>query len=146
MGVTESMATDVDEEAPIGSNLQRLWGLPCCPCSRYTAKCVRTCPCKQRGVHCSSCGPLLLDCCHNCGTIDTASLSHPTHDRLLLADDGCPRPEGVDTSGQYTVDLAVEPQKECGADDIFLHEKFEWAFGAPLLNHDRGFDCEVCSL
>ena len=30
--------------------------------------------------------------------------------------------------------------------DTFVCEKFELAFGAPFLNHDGGFDCEVCSL
>ena len=56
------------------------------------------------------------------------------------------RPDRVDASGQYVDDAAVEPQQECGANDIFLCKKFEWAFDAPLLNHDGGSDCEVRSL
>ena len=135
------MATD--EDAPISSNLQCSQSLPCCPCSRCTAKCVRSCPCQQWGACCSSCGPLSLDRCRNHGTLDSASLSHSTHDSLLFAHGGCPHPDGVDASGQHVDDASVRPQQECGTNNIFLREKFERAFGAPLLNHDRGSDCEI---
>ena len=89
------------------------------------------------------CGQLSLDRCHNRGALDTASLSHPNHDSLLYADRSCLRPNEVDANGQNAGDAAVRPQQECGANDIFPREKFERAFGAPLLNHDGGFDCEV---
>ena len=118
------LPSTTDEKAPISSNHQRSQSLPCCPCSRYMAKYIRSCPCKQRGARCSSCSPLLLDRCRNCGALDTASLSHPTHNSLLLADGGCPCPDRVDASGQYVDDASVEPQQECGANDIFLCKKF----------------------
>ena len=59
---------------------------------------------------------------------------------------GCPHPDGVDAGSQYTDDTTVRPQQKYGVNDIFLHEKFKRAFGASLLNHDRGSDCEVHSL
>ena len=125
-------------------NVRRV--LPCCPCSRFTFKCAHSCPCKQPGAHCSSCGPLSLDHCCNHGARDTASLSHPTQNSLPLASGGCPCPDGVEASGQYADDVSVGPQQECGANDIFRHEKSERAFGATLLNHHGGFYCEVRSL
>ena len=93
-----------------------------------------------------SCGPLLLDHCPNHGALDTALLSHPTHDSLLFVD-GCPPSDGVDANGQNTDDATVGPQQGCRANNIFQHEKFEQgAFGTLLLNHNGGFDCKVRSL
>ena len=149
--LSQIVTTKKMHDASVGSNVQRSQSLPCCPCSRYTAKCVRSCPCKQRGVRCSSCGPLSFDRCRNRGAPDTVSSSHLTHcDGLLVVDGGCrgccSRPDGVDASGQCADDAAVRSHREGGVNDTFLCEKFERAFGAPLLNHDGGSDCEVRSL
>ena len=141
-----------DVEAPIGSNFQRSQTLSCCPCSRYMAKCIRSCSCKQRAARCSSCGPLSFGRCRNCGALDTALPSHPAQpDSSLVSTDGgrssgCPCPNGVNSSGQHAGDTAVGPHQEDGANDTFLREKFAQAFGTPLLNHNGGSDCEVCSL
>ena len=54
----------------------------CCPCSKYTAKYIRTCICKQQGVRCSSCGPLLLGRCSNQPPHDANEASELPHSRV----------------------------------------------------------------
>ena len=52
---------------------------PCCPCSKFTAKCIRTCNCKRRGVRCSLCGPLSLGRCGNQPPHDTSEGNEVPH-------------------------------------------------------------------
>ena len=54
--------------------------------------------------------------------------------------------EGVTVGGHSRGDAAVGLGLECGADEVFLSEKFMRAFGSPLLNHDGGPDSEIRSL
>ena len=141
------MAAEGEEGAPFGSGQQWLQSLPCCPCSKYNAKCVRSCQCKQRGALCSSCGPLSLDRCRNHGTpSDGASSSSRTdHDcSPSVVDGSCLHPDEFANSTQSTDAAADGPH--FGANDAFLQEKFAQAFGTPLLNHDGGPDSETRSL
>ena len=54
--------------------------------------------------------------------------------------------EGMTVGGHSRGGAAVEQGRECGADEVFLHEKCMQAFGSPLLNHEGGPDSEIRSL
>ena len=60
-----------------------------------------------------------------------------------MSDGARPHTDEVDASAQPADYAAFGPR---GVNDIFLRDKFVLAFGAPLLNHDGGSDCEVRSL
>ena len=110
---------------------------PCCPCSKFMAKCLRPCPCKKE-LRCSSCFSSVIGRCQNqppfcpvghigCSGASAEADSNPEMDELTVGS------EGVSATQATHLD----------DEDPFLREKFTQAFGAPLINSEGGTDSEI---
>ena len=112
---------------------------PCCPCSRFSAKCIRsTCSCKRRGFSCSSCGPLSLGrCCNRLPDNNGVTKVPSQGDNILRPSSDQPSKEtgSEDACRSWPIAIGVDcaqfadrPRKKSSTDDPNT---------ARLVGHDR---------
>ena len=119
---------------------------PCCPCSKFTARCLRSCSCKKKNALCTSCRPSILGRCQNQGSAAGGRVEQGAPQvRSCVLPEGTQRSQlsssddAGDSSGA-TNDFAALGSSDV---DLFLREKFMLAFGAPLINDEGGVDSDL---